>query len=114
MKVTFYVAVVLSCLASFACAVPPAKADDAKKKKEPKPEKVDERKLMTKYDTDNDRKLDKTELSAALKSLKHNEVTTKNDAWKKFDEDGDGKIDHKELGKLLDSNAEPAEGKTAK
>ena len=113
MKATFLVCVLLSCLASFASAAP-AKGDDAKKKKEPKPEKVDERKLMTKYDTDNDRKLDKTELSAALKSLKHNNVTTKNDAWKKFDEDGDGKIDHKELGKLLDSNAEPEEGKPAK
>src|SRR5205823_10237346 len=70
---------------SLAAAAPPKKKDD-------KPEKVDPVAFIKKFDTDNDGKLDKTELSTGLRSLKQNSVTTKNDAWKKFDEDGDGKI----------------------
>lgn len=77
-------------------AAPPKKSD--------KPEKVDAAAFLKKHDTDNDGKLDKTELSAGLRSLKHNIVTTRNESWKAFDGDGDGKISLSELGKLLEEN----------
>jgi Ca2+-binding EF-hand superfamily protein len=93
---------------SLAVAAPPAKKDDAKKKGG-KTDNVSARDLLTKNDADGDKKLDKTELSSALKTLKRNVVSTKNDSWKKFDEDSDGKIDQKELEKLLEANAAPPE-----
>lgn len=97
MKPLLLACVVVSALVSSASSAP----------KEGKPEKVDERKLLEKYDKDNDRKLDKTELAAALKSLKRNVVTVKDDGWKKFDTDGDEKIEMRELKKIIEANAEP-------
>lgn len=82
----------------FLQAAPPPKKSD-------KPEKVDPVAFVKKFDTDNDNKLDKTELSTGLRSLKQNSITTKNDSWKKFDEDGDGKISVTELRKLLEENS---------
>ena len=95
-----------SLIAAFAldAATPPKKPTTPAKKKDDKPEKVDPVAFMKKFDTDNDGKLDKTELSAGLKSLKHNSVTTKGDSWKRFDTDGDGKINATELKKLLEEN----------
>jgi Ca2+-binding EF-hand superfamily protein len=81
----------------FLQAAPPTKSD--------KPEKVDAGAFLKKFDTDGDVKLDKTELSAGLRSLKHNVVTTRNDSWKAFDADADGRISLTELGKLLDENS---------
>jgi hypothetical protein len=108
MKKAILTCAVLSCAVSFAVAAPPAKKDDAKKKGG-KTDNVSARDLITKYDTDGDKKLDKTELSSALKTLKRNVVSTKNDSWKKFDEDSDAKIDQKELDKLLEASAAPPE-----
>jgi hypothetical protein len=108
MKTAVLSCAVLSCFFSFAAAAPPK--EDAKKKKEAKAEKGNARDMLAKYDADSDKKLDKTELSAALKSLKRNVVSTRNGSWKNFDADNDDKIDQKELDKLLDANAElPAE-----
>jgi hypothetical protein len=103
MKKAILTCAVLSCAVSFAVAAPPAK------KKAAKTDNVSARDLITKYDTDGDKKLDKTELSGALKTLKRNVVSTKNDSWKKFDEDSDAKIDQKELDKLLEASAAPPE-----
>lgn len=75
------------------------------KKKDDKSDKVDPAAFLKKFDADNDAKLDKTELSNGLRSLKHNVITTKNDSWKAFDADGDGKVNVTELGKLLDENS---------
>jgi hypothetical protein len=108
MKAILLTCAVLSGIVSIASAAPPAK-EDAKTKKASKADKGNARDLLAKYDTDADKKLDKTELSSALKSLKRNVVSTKNDSWKKFDDDGDTKLDQKELDKLLEANAEPPE-----
>jgi Ca2+-binding EF-hand superfamily protein len=108
MKAILLTCAVLSGVVSLATAAPPAK-EDAKTKKASKADKENARDMIAKYDTDSDKKLDKTELSNALKKLKRNVVSTKNDTWKKFDEDGDTKIDQKELDKLLEANAEPPE-----
>ena len=102
MKAILLTCAVLSGVVSIATAAPPAK-------KASKADKENARDLIAKNDTDADKKLDKTELSNALKKLKRNLVSTKNDTWKKFDEDGDTKIDQKELDKLLEANAEPPE-----
>jgi hypothetical protein len=106
MKTAILSCAILSCVVSLAVAAPPAKKDDAKKKGG-KTDNVSARDLITKNDTDGDKKLDKTELSSALKTLKRNVVSTKNDSWKKFDEDNDGKIDQKEMEKLLEASAPP-------
>ena len=106
MKKAILTCAVLSCAVSFAVAAPPAKSEA---KKGGKTDNVSARDLITKNDTDGDKKLDKTELSSALKTLKRNVVSTKNDSWKKFDEDSDGKIDQKELEKLLEASAAPPE-----
>ncbi len=79
----------------------------AQTKKADKQAVVDPAAFMTKFDIDRDAKLSKTELSAGLRSLKENIVTTQNDSWKKFDEDGDAKINPAELKKLLDENDKP-------
>src|SRR4051794_34935666 len=100
MKAILLTSAVLSCFLSIAVAAPPAK----EAKKASKGDKGNARDMLAKYDTDADKKLDKTELSNALKSLKRNLVSTKNDSWKKFDEDGDSKLDQKELDKLLEAN----------
>src|SRR6186997_3153898 len=102
MKKAILTCAVLSCAVSFAVAAPPAK-------KGGKNDNPSARDLITKYDTDGDKKLDKTELSSALKTLKRNVVSTRNDSWKKFDEDGDGKIEQKELDKLIEASAPPPE-----
>ena len=94
-------AIVIGLSASLHAAAPKKPATS---KKNDKPEKVDPAALLKKFDEDNDGKLDKKELSAALKSLKHNSITTKNDSWKRFDTNGDGKIDLNELKKLLEEN----------
>ena len=76
-------------------------------KKDDKPDPVA---FIQKFDTNADHKLDATELSAGLKTLRQNRVTTKNDSWKKFDTDGDGKINLMELKKLFEENSrEPVE-----
>jgi hypothetical protein len=94
MKTPALACVVLTSLVSFAVAAPPKKA-----------EKVSARDLLAKFDANNDRKLDKTELSTALRSLKFNQYSTKNDSWKQFDTDKDAMLESKELDALLDANA---------
>jgi hypothetical protein len=84
--------------------VPAVHAAAKKPKPAAKPEKVDPKVFLTKFDEDKDSKLDKKELGTGLKSLKTNSVTTKNDSWKRFDTDGDGKINLNELTKLLAEN----------
>jgi hypothetical protein len=101
MKAVFLTSIVLSCAVSFSAAADPKK--DAGKKA--KVQKVSARDLTEKYDTDSDRKLDKTELHAALRSLKFNRYSTKTDSWKQFDTDKDDKLESKELDALLDANA---------
>jgi hypothetical protein len=108
MKAILLPCAILSCALSVAVAAPPAKAD-SKTKKAAKEEKVNARDMLAKYDANYDKKLDKMELSMALRSLKRNVVSTKNDSWKKFDGNSDEKIDQKELDKLLEANAEPPE-----
>ena len=83
---------------------PVVQAAAKKPKPAAKPEKVDPKTFLTKFDEDKDGKLDKKELGTGLRTLKTNSVTTKGDSWKKFDTDGDGKIDLKELTKLLSEN----------
>jgi hypothetical protein len=94
MKTPALACVVLMSLVTFAVAAPPKKA-----------EKVSARDLMTKFDANNDRKLDKTELHNALRTLKFNQFSTKNDSWKQFDTDKDEFLESKELDALLDANA---------
>lgn len=102
-------AILLSSVIVLSLAVCATAADPKKKGKEPKAEKVSARDMLAKYDKDSDRKLDKMELSSALRSLKYNTVSTKNDSWKKFDTDSDTKIDQGELDKLLEANVPPPE-----
>lgn len=106
MKTLLSLCIVLAAFSGFTLeAAAPKKPTTPAKKKETKPEKVDPVAFLKKFDEDKDGKLDKKELSAGLKSLKHNSVTTKNDSWKRFDTDGDGKLDQKELAKLLEENS---------
>lgn len=91
---------ILLCGAAFVLAVHLHAAPPASKK----PDKVDSAAFLRKFDMDSDGKLDKSELSTGLRSLKHNNVTTKNDSWKAFDEDGDGKISSAEITKLIEEN----------
>ena len=63
-------------------------------------EKIDAKKLLQKFDADKDGKLDAKELSKALRSLKHNSLTSK--MLPKYDKDGDGKLNLEELTKMLE------------
>jgi hypothetical protein len=102
MKTTLLSIVVVTALVPFVTAAPPAKADTKKSAKAPK---VYARDLIEKHDTNSDRKLDKTELHGALRSLKYNQFSSKSDGWKQFDTDKDEKLEAKELDALLDANA---------
>ncbi len=99
--------IVLGIVAGSMAADPKKDAATKKKGKEPKVEKVSARDVVAKYDKDGDRKLDKTELSSALRPMKYNTVSTKNDSWKKFDTDHDGKIDEQEMDLILAANVPP-------
>lgn len=79
-------------------------AADTKKKNTKPAANATPAQLLAKFDEDKDGKLDKTELTKLLKSLKENSITTKNDSWKKFDKNGDGKLDLAELTDLLKNN----------
>ena len=89
---------------ALAAFTPALHAAAKKPKAAAKPEKVDPKIFLTKFDEDKDSKLDKKELGVGLKSLKSNSVTTRNDSWKRFDSDSDGKINLNELTKLFAEN----------
>jgi len=63
-------------------------------------EKVDTKKLLQNFDVDKDGKPDAKELSKALRSLKHNSLTSK--MLPKYDKDGDGKLNLEELTRMLE------------
>lgn len=109
MKLASFSVFVLAAFSLSALAAPPAKKKGGKKKDD----KVDAASFIKRFDTDNDQKLDKTELHEALKigmKGRTNIFSVKSGAMEKFDEDKDGKLDEKELGKLL--AAEPKDGST--
>jgi hypothetical protein len=101
MKTALLSFVVVTALVSFVAAAPPAKSDS----KKATVQKVNARDMIEKYDTDSDKKLAKTELHTALRSLKYNQFSSKSDSWKQFDTDKDEKLEAKELDALLDANA---------
>jgi hypothetical protein len=101
MKMLLFTCAVLSCAVTFAPAADPK---DSSKKKASGP-KVNARDLIAKHDADTDKKLDKTELHNALRSLKFNLFSTKTESWKQFDTDKDEKLESRELDALLDANA---------
>ncbi len=97
MKTVFVIPVLATVLfaAPFLSAAP--------KNKPKKPDNVTPAQLLAKFDEDKDGKLDKAELSKALKSLKSNSVSTKH-GIDKWDTDKDGKINLKELTELMKEN----------
>ena len=102
MKTLLFSCVILSCAV---VASPAADPKDSSKKKAKAPEKVNARDMIAKHDTDADKKLSKEELHNALRTMKFNQFSTKNDSWKQFDTDKDEKLESKELDALLDANA---------
>ena len=98
MKIAFVIPVLATVL--FAA---PLLTAAPKGKKPQKSDNVTPSQLLTKFDEDKDGKLDKAELSKALKSLKSNSVSTKH-GIDKWDTDKDGKINLKELTELLKEN----------
>jgi EF-hand domain pair len=98
MKTVFMIPVLATLLfaAPFISAAP-------KNNKPKKSDNVTPAKLLAKYDEDKDGKLDKAELSKALKSLKNNSVSTKN-GISKWDKDKDGKLNLAELTELMKEN----------
>jgi hypothetical protein len=101
MKTTLFSVALVSALFTFVVAAPPAKSDA---KSKAKIQKVSARDLIEKFDTDSDKKLAKTELHSAFRSLKYNQFSSKSDSWKQFDTDKDEKLEAKELDALLDAN----------
>jgi hypothetical protein len=99
MKTAFFLCAAMAGIVTFALAAETKKGS----KKEAKPPSA--RDMVEKYDTNSDRKLDKTELHNALRSLKYNTFSTKSDSWKQFDTDKDEMLESKELDALLDANA---------
>lgn len=102
MKTTILFSTALLVLGAVAASAAPPPKKGSKKD-----DKVDAPTMLKKFDTDFDTKLDKAELSAALRSLKTNIFSTKSGALEKFDEDGDKKLDVNELAKLLEAEPKP-------